>query len=79
MQTKYFSFDTEGKRIYIEKMEEFLERLKIFTFRCERRQASGQVVGVGQHTRLLVRVASSGLQMAQATAKGTIALRLRCC
>jgi hypothetical protein len=34
MQPKYFSFDTEGKRIYITKMEDFLERLKIFTFRC---------------------------------------------
>ena len=36
MQPKYFSFDTEGKRIYITKMEDFLERLKIFTFRRAR-------------------------------------------
>lgn len=35
LQPKYFSFDVEGKRIYIEKMEEFLERLRIFTKRYE--------------------------------------------
>ena len=39
MQPKYFSFDVEGKRIYISKMEDFLERLKIFTFRCAARLA----------------------------------------
>mmetsp|Transcript_5749 Transcript_5749/g.35741 ORF Transcript_5749/g.35741 Transcript_5749/m.35741 type:complete len:267 (+) Transcript_5749:34-834(+) len=35
LQPKYFSFDIEGKRIYIEKMEEFLEKLRIFTKRYE--------------------------------------------
>ena len=33
MQPKYFSFDTEGKRIYIDMMTDFLDRLKTFTFR----------------------------------------------
>jgi len=33
MQTKYFAFDSEGKRLYLDQMETFVERLKIFTMR----------------------------------------------
>lgn len=33
MQTRYFSFDSEGKRLYLDEMDRFVERLKIFTMR----------------------------------------------
>ena len=33
MQTRYFSFDSEGKRLYLDEMDKFTERLKIFTMR----------------------------------------------
>ena len=33
--SKYGNFDLEGKKIYIEKMEEFMDRYKILMKRCE--------------------------------------------
>eukprot|EP00899_Mesostigma_viride_P003906 jgi/Mesvir1/13516/Mv06311-RA.1 len=33
LQSKYFSFDTEGKSLYIEHMDQFVERMQIFTTR----------------------------------------------
>jgi hypothetical protein len=35
LQPKYLNFDTTGKRLFIAKIEEFLEALKVFTLRYE--------------------------------------------